>query len=121
MFAAICRFQIKPEHRQAFVEALVHHGRAAVPVEPGTLRFDVIEDRNDANCVFLYEAYADTDAFQAHLQGPSHQELVQTLTAHDWLLTPLGQPPDPPFGPFVVGTGYSLFTSARPAVRTVTR
>ena len=115
MFAAICRFQIKPEHGQDFIEALVEHGRAAVPTEPTTLRFDVIEDRNDANCVFLYEAYADTDALQAHLQGPSHQQLVRTLTVRTWLTMPLDEPPKPPFGPFVVGSGFSLFTSAETA------
>jgi quinol monooxygenase YgiN len=115
MFAAICRFQIKPEHRQDFIEALAEHGRAAVPTEPGTLRFDVIEQRNDAHCVFLYEAYADTDAFQAHLWGPSHQQLVRTLTANDWLVTPLDEPAKPPFRPFVIGSGFSLFTSAETA------
>jgi autoinducer 2-degrading protein len=112
MFAAICRFQVRPEHRQAFTEALVEHGRAALPNEPETLRFDVIEDRNDPNCVFLYEAYANTDALQAHVQGPSHQQLVRTLTAQHWLVGSLDDPPKPPFGPFIVGSGFSLFTSA---------
>jgi len=97
---------------QDFIEALVEHGRAAVAGESRTLRFDVIEGRNDANCVLLYEAYEDTDAFQAHLQGPSHQQLVRTLTAHNWLVTPLDEPPKPPFGPFLLGSGFSLFTSA---------
>jgi (4S)-4-hydroxy-5-phosphonooxypentane-2,3-dione isomerase len=115
MFAAICRFEIRPAHRQAFIQALVEHGRAALPNEPETLRFDVIEDRNDPNCVFLYEAYATTDALQAHVQGPSHQELVKTLMSADWLVTPLDKPPKPPFGPFIVGSGFSLFTSAETA------
>jgi hypothetical protein len=85
---------------------------ALLRTEPETLRFDVIEDRNDPNCVFLYEAYANTDALQAHVQGPSHQQLVRTLKAQDWLVTPLDEAPSPAFGPFILGSGFSLFTSA---------
>jgi hypothetical protein len=59
-------------------------------------------------------AYATTDALQSHLQGDSHQQLVHTLTTHDWLMTPLDKPPNRPFGPFIVGSGFALFTSAEP-------
>jgi quinol monooxygenase YgiN len=62
-----------PEHRQALLDALVAHGRACVGREPGTLRFDVLEDDADANVLYLYEAYADEAAFRAHADGESHQ------------------------------------------------
>jgi len=110
MFAAVLRFDVKPEHRAAFVEALVAHGRAAVPTEPGTRRFDVLVDPDDPNRVLLYEAYDDTDAMGVHLAGESHQELVRALTAHDWLTTPLAGPPRP-FAPFFLGRGNSVFTA----------
>ena len=110
MLGAILRFDVRPEHRDAFVQAVVGHGRAAVPSEPGTLRFDVIVDQDDSNRVFLYEAYADPDAFTAHLAGESHQHFVRTLTEHDWLTIPLAGPPRP-FAPFFVGRGDAAFTA----------
>src|SRR4051794_39196733 len=110
MLGAILRFDVKPEHREAFIQAAVEHGRAAVPTESGTLRFDVIVDQDDPNRVFLYEAYAATEAFNAHLAGESHQEFVRLLSTHDWLTTPLAGPPRP-FAPFFVGRGDAVFTA----------
>lgn len=34
--------------------------------EPGNLRFDVLCSREDPDCFFLYEAYADDEAAKAH-------------------------------------------------------
>ena len=110
MFGAILKLDVKPEHRDAFVQALVEHGRAAVPTEPRTLRFDVIVDQDDPNRIFLYEAYVDPDGMTAHLAGESHQRLVQLLTEHDWLTPPLAGPPRP-FAPFFVGRGDTAFTA----------
>jgi autoinducer 2-degrading protein len=110
MIGGFLRFDVKPEHREAFIQALVTHGRAAVPTEPGTLRFDVLVDQDDPNRVFLYEAYADADAFGVHLAGESHRELVRVLNAHDWLTVPLAGPPRP-FAHYFVGRGATAFTA----------
>ena len=110
MFAAILQFDVRPDSRDAFLRALIDHGRAAVADEPGTLRFDVIEDQGDPNRIYLYEAYTDQAALAAHLPGASHQQLVRTLMEHDWLTTPLAGPPRP-FAPFFLGSGASLFTA----------
>lgn len=37
--------------------------------EPGTLRFDVYEIPDRPGCVYVYEAYADDAAFDAHRAG----------------------------------------------------
>ena len=115
MLGAILRFDVKPEHRDAFLQAVVEHGRAAVPEEAGTLRFDVILDQDDPNRILLYEAYADAEAFGVHLAGGSHQQLVQILSENDWLTVPLAGPPRP-FAPFFLGRGETAFTAedARP-------
>ncbi len=110
MFGAILKFDVKPEHHDTFVRALVEHGRAAIPTEPNTLRFDVLVDQDDPNRVFLYEAYADPDGLATHLAGESHQQLVRLLSEHDWLTMPLAGPPRP-FAPFFVGRGDSAITA----------
>jgi len=110
MLAAILQFEVQSEHREAFIQAVVEHGRAVVPTEPGTLRFDLIVDQANPNVLYLYEAYAGPDAFSGHLAGASHQQLVRSLNEHDWLTTPLAGPPRP-FAPFIVGLGDSAFTA----------
>ena len=42
----------------------------AVHDELGCLRFDVIQDANDENRIWVYEVYTDEAAFQAHTQAP---------------------------------------------------
>jgi (4S)-4-hydroxy-5-phosphonooxypentane-2,3-dione isomerase len=109
MISAILQFDCKPEHRDAFILALSEHGRGVASSEPGILRFDVVVDQDDPNRIFLFEAYADTEAFTAHLAAESHQIFVREVATHDWLTMPLAGPPRP-FAPFLVGRGESVFT-----------
>ena len=73
--------QVEPAHRQELLEALLAHGRDCTPHEPGTLRFDVLEDDADPNRLYLYEAYVDQAAFQTHAAGASHQRATAVLRA----------------------------------------
>jgi autoinducer 2-degrading protein len=71
MYAIMVQIDIKPEHREAFIAAACGHAQRARQNEPGTVRFDVIGDSANPNRIFLYEAYADEDAFRAHGQAAS--------------------------------------------------
>ena len=44
MQAIIVTIQIKPDHREAFMEAMLDDARGSVGNEPGCLRFDVLQD-----------------------------------------------------------------------------
>ena len=44
MKALVVTIQIKPEFRDAFMEAMLDDARGSVQNEPGCLRFDVVED-----------------------------------------------------------------------------
>ena len=62
--------QVKPEHVSEFLEVVRYDAEQSEKVEPGCLRFDVIQDRDDANRFYLYEVYRDQAAFEAHRQTP---------------------------------------------------
>ena len=64
-------FQIKPELRDAFLEALVENARGSVADEPGCLRFDVLVDEKDPNVISVYEVYTDQAAVDNHFQSSS--------------------------------------------------
>src|SRR4051812_36242746 len=65
------QIDIKPEHREAFIGATREHAQRARQNEPGTIRFDIIADGANPNRIFLYEVYADEEAFRVHGQAPS--------------------------------------------------
>ena len=82
MYVIVAPIQIKPGYKDQFIEAVVEDARSSAANEPGCLRFDVIQDANDANRIWLYEVYKDEAAFQAHLQAP-HLLKFREIT-QDW-------------------------------------
>ena len=82
MQALVVTMQIKPEHRATFMEAMLDDARGSVENEPGCLRFDVIQDREDPNRIHLYEVYRDEAAIEAHRQAPHFLKFRETVK--DW-------------------------------------
>ena len=82
MIALIVTIQIKPEHRSAFMESMFDDARGSNNDEPGCLRFDVLEDSEDPNRIYLYEIYRDDAALEAHRQAPHFVKWRETVA--DW-------------------------------------
>lgn len=57
--------QVVPGQVDAFLEAS-RRNAAASRIEPGVLRFDVVQDRSDSAHIVLVEVYADDEAPAAH-------------------------------------------------------
>lgn len=66
-FAVSVYFTVKPDHMQAFRTRMLQQAADSLALEPQCRQFEVgvCEDRPDT--IFLYEAYDDADAFDAHL------------------------------------------------------
>ena len=62
MFAVVVTFQIKPEHWNGFLVAMITNARASKELEPGCRQFDVCTDESRPHEVFLYEIYDDETA-----------------------------------------------------------
>jgi autoinducer 2-degrading protein len=63
---AVCVYvRVKPESRQAFIEASLENARSTIE-EPGNLRFDVIQQVDDPDRFLLYEVYRDEAGMNAH-------------------------------------------------------
>ena len=61
---------IRPELQQEFQTALLHNARESVRIDPGCLRFDVSQDKDDPSQWVLYEVYDSPEAHAAHRQSP---------------------------------------------------
>ena len=78
--------QIKPEHIAEHLEALRHDAEHAEKDEPGCLRFDVVQDKDDPNRFYYYEVYKDEAALEAHRQT-THFKLYADKV-QPWLAAP---------------------------------
>lgn len=65
MFIVSVHIRVKTEHRAAFLAASLDNARNTTR-EPGNLRFDVLQQLDDADRFVLYEVYRDELAMQAH-------------------------------------------------------
>jgi quinol monooxygenase YgiN len=86
MYAILVTIHIKPEFRAPFLESMLDDARGSVNDEPGCYRFDVLQDDNDPNTIFLYEVYRDQAGFDAHLVAPHYIRWRDTVK--DWFATP---------------------------------
>ena len=83
MFALIVTIKVKPEHRDAFIEATMGDAKGSNNDEPGCLRFDVLQDNNDPNTMYLFEVYKERSDWEvAHRQTPHYLKWRETVK--DW-------------------------------------
>lgn len=55
---------------------------SAVRSEPGCMEFRPYHDATDPGVFYLYEVYADTDAFQTHLTTPHVAHFLTEVAQH---------------------------------------
>jgi (4S)-4-hydroxy-5-phosphonooxypentane-2,3-dione isomerase len=77
--------RVKPEHRDAFLSAACHNADSARN-EPGCLRFDVIQDRDEPHCFYFHEVYHDDAALAAHRETAHFKAYIEQATP--WMAVP---------------------------------
>ena len=85
MLVVCIHVHVKPEGREAFIEASLENARNTIQ-EPGNLRFDVIQQVDDPNRFLLYEVYRDEDGMKAHKETAHYarwRDAVAPLMAED--------------------------------------
>lgn len=78
--------QVQPEHIAEFLEVVRHDAEHSEKDEAGCLRFDVIQDRDDANRIYFYEVYRDEAALAAHRETPHFKYYAEKT--QPWLVVP---------------------------------
>jgi len=82
----IAELQIDPAHLDVYKIALRKEIEASIRVEPGVLSLYAVSIKDQPNQIRLFEVYASTAAYQAHLQSEHFKkyksetaEMVQSL------------------------------------------
>ncbi|MFJ9059951.1 putative quinol monooxygenase [Streptomyces sp. NPDC102409] len=81
MYIVAVSFDVPAERRQDFIDAALEDGRQSLAHEPGTRAFDLIADADDPQRFYLYEAYDDEAAFDAHCQGVHFARFFEKVCA----------------------------------------
>ena len=76
MFVSLAQVDLMPTHRDAYLALMTDLARRSLKSEPGTQRYEIIQDAADPNRVHVIEGYRDRAAFDAHMQGESVGRLV---------------------------------------------
>lgn len=76
---------VKPENVQDFIEASLENSRESVK-EPGNIRFDVLQMKDDPCRFVLYEAYDTAEDAAAHKGTPHYLKWRETVA--DWMAEP---------------------------------
>jgi (4S)-4-hydroxy-5-phosphonooxypentane-2,3-dione isomerase len=79
----VVEFEVKPEHRNSFVDLMKDHARLS-RAEDGCQQFDVLLPQNDQNRVLLVEAWRDQAALDVHAKLPRMAQNQETYGP--WLL-----------------------------------
>lgn len=86
MYVLVVTIDIKPGFKERFVGAMLDDARGSVTNEPGCVRFDVIQDEERPDRIYLYEVYTSKAAFDAHCQAPHFIRWRDTVK--DWFASP---------------------------------
>ena len=66
MLVVCVEFEIEPGQKDVFMAAVRTNAEQSFNQEVGCQQFDVCQDRQFPNSVFLYEVYDDEAAFETH-------------------------------------------------------
>jgi quinol monooxygenase YgiN len=75
--AIVATIKTVPGKRDEYLKHLKAHAHRCLTTEPGTLKFEILVPKEEADTLMLYEVYASPEAFQAHWTGPSLQQAKQ--------------------------------------------
>ncbi|MBS1500550.1 MAG: antibiotic biosynthesis monooxygenase [Bacteroidetes bacterium] len=66
----LAKIEVDPAQLEQYNAALKEQMTTAIKVEPGVLTYYAVADKADPSHITILEIYADTAAYQAHIQTP---------------------------------------------------
>lgn len=86
-FALVATIKTAPGKRDEYLKHLKAHAARCLATEPGTLQFDILVPKEEAETLMLYEVYASPEAFQTHWTGASLKQMKKDSAGMQLSLT----------------------------------
>jgi autoinducer 2-degrading protein len=80
MFVITVKFTTHEKDTKKFKDRIIQQAKDSLKLEKDCHVFDVCHDPNINNVVFLYEIYADKDAFDIHLNSKHYLSFNEEVT-----------------------------------------
>lgn len=77
----IAKIKVNPTHLDAYNKALKEQMNAAILLEPGVLTYYAVADKKTPTSITILEIYADTIAYQSHIETV-HFKKYKTTVKH---------------------------------------
>ncbi len=75
----LARIKVDPSKLEKYNAALKEQIATAVRVEPGVLTYYAVADKSDPSSITILEIYADTAAYNLHIQTPHFKKYKETV------------------------------------------
>jgi len=85
MIVNVINVNVKPEHIDDFIKATIENHNNSIK-EPGNLRFDVLQCKDDPAKFILYEAYISPQAAAEHKNTAHYTKWRDTVA--EWMAQP---------------------------------
>ena len=99
-YVRVAEIEIDPAQLEPYKAAVKEQIEAAVRLEPGVLALYSVADKENPAHIFVFEMYADVDAYKAHLETAhfkkykaTTQNMVKSLKLRDTVPILLGAKP----------------------------
>ena len=78
----IAKINVDPVQLDKYNAALKEQMNTAISVEPGVLSYYAVSDKKEPSHITIFEIYADSAAYNAHIQAPhfkKYKEVVKDM------------------------------------------
>ena len=75
----IAKIQVDPAQLDKYKIALKEQMNTAIRIEPGVLSYYAVSDKKDPSHIIIFETYADSTAYKAHIQAPHFKKYKETV------------------------------------------
>ncbi len=75
----LAKIQVDPSQLEAYNAALKEQMSTAIRIEPGVLTYYAVADKTDPSHITILEIYADTAAYQSHIETPHFKKYKATV------------------------------------------
>jgi quinol monooxygenase YgiN len=75
----IAKIQVAPAKLDEYNAALKEQMTTAIRLEPGVLSYYAVADKKDPAHITIFEIYADSAAYQSHIQTPHFKMYKETV------------------------------------------
>jgi len=75
----IAKIKVNPVQLEKYKLALREQMNAAIQNEPGVLSYYAVADKKDPSSITIFEIYADTAAYNAHIVTPHFRKYKETV------------------------------------------